>query len=72
MLTYADAIEAATAIHAQDASIKKVVREIVQEVQRKDADVLLTLETVQNAFNDARLSSQVLSLLALLVQNFKY
>jgi hypothetical protein len=65
---YADAIEAATAIHAQDASIKKVVREIVQEVQRKDADVQLTLETVQNAFNDARLSSQVLSLLALLVQ----
>ncbi len=72
MLTYADAIEAATAIHTQDASIKKVVREIVQEVQRKDADVQLTLETVQNAFNDARLSSQVLSLLALLVQKVKY
>jgi hypothetical protein len=59
-------------MHAQDASIKKVVREIVQEVRRKDADVQLTLETVQNAFNDARLSSQVLSLLALVVQKFKH
>jgi C-terminal processing protease CtpA/Prc len=56
-----DAIDAATAMHAEGQSIREVVRGLVQETKRRDADVEMTLRTVENSFEDARLSWQDVS-----------
>jgi C-terminal processing protease CtpA/Prc len=55
------AVNAATAMHAHGATSRKVVQGLVHEAQRKDADVEMALVTVENSYNDARLSWQDVS-----------
>lgn len=56
-----DAIAAANAMYSEGQSIREVVRGLVQETKRRDADLEMTLQTVQNSFEDARLSWQDVS-----------